>query len=172
MPGVVLTWLRGTSATRNPSASMTFEKHARNTRRIQRPEKFEDHVLPGHAGFLSWCAACVQGQGRAERHQAQGRKELEDGSKIRVLSWDYCFLGTRNRINEAEVEQRGDSPVLVKSIFPAKGVDFPSCEKLVKMIIQDLDSLGCHRVVFRAVCQQHAPSVFGWSRRQDNIRRK
>ena len=48
-------------------------------------------------------------------------------------------LRARNRINEAEVEQRGDSPALVlhgglsKSIFahliPAQGVDFPSCER-------------------------------------------
>ena len=73
----------------------------------------ENHVLAEHASFRSWCAACVQGRGRAERHQARGRKELDDGSKIQVLSWDYCFLGARNRINEAEVEQRGDSPVLV-----------------------------------------------------------
>ena len=43
------------------------------------------------------------------------------------------------------VEQHGDSPVLVmhdgetKSIFahliPVKGVDFPICEKVVKMIV-------------------------------------
>ena len=76
-----------------------------------------------------------KGQGRAERHQGEGRKELEDGSKVPVVSWDYCFLGARNRTSETEVEQRGDSPVLVmhdgvtKSIFahliPAKGVDFP-----------------------------------------------
>ena len=73
----------------------------------------------------------------------EGRKELEDGSKVPVVSWDYCFLGARNRTTEAEVEQRGDSPVLVmhdgvtKSIFthliPAKGVDFPCCEKVVKI---------------------------------------
>ena len=54
---------------------------------------------------------------------------------------------------------RGDSPVLVmhdgvtKSIFahliPVKGVDFPICEKVVKMIVKDLDTLGYHRVVFR-----------------------
>ena len=62
-------------------------------------------------------------RGRAERHQGEGRKELEDGSKVPVVSWDYCFLGARNRISEAEVEQRGESPVLVmhdgvtKSIF-------------------------------------------------------
>ena len=75
------------------------------------------------------------------------------------MSWDYWFLGARNRTTGAEVEQRGDSPVLVmhdgvtKSIFaqliPAKGVDFPSCEKVVKMIIEDLETLVYHRVVFR-----------------------
>ena len=80
-----------------------------------------------------------------------------DGSK--AASWYHCFLGARNRITEAEVEQRADSSVLVmhdgvtKSIFahliPAKGVDFPCCEKVVKMIVKDLDTLGYHRVVFR-----------------------
>ena len=56
------------------------------------------------------------------RETKEGRKELEDGSKVPVVSWD-CFLGARNRISEAEVEQRGDSAVLVmhdgvtKSIF-------------------------------------------------------
>ena len=120
--------------------------------------EIEDHVLTGHASFRSWCAACVQGRGRAER-QGEGRKELEDGSKVPVVSWDYCFLEARNRTTEAEVEQRGDSPVLVmhdsvtKSNFaqliPAKGVDFPSFEKVVKMIVKDMDTLGYHRVVFR-----------------------
>ena len=96
----------------------------------------------------------------------RGRKELEDGSKVPVVSWDYCFLGANNRISEAEVEQRGDSPVLVmhdgvtKSIFahliPAKGVDFPSCEKVVKTIVKDLDNLRCNRMVFR--CDK-GPSV-------------
>ena len=56
-------------------------------------------------------ALCPRG-GRAERHPGEGRKELEDGSKVPVVSWDYCFLGARNRISEAEVEQRGDGVVL------------------------------------------------------------
>ena len=59
-------------------------------------------MLTGHASFRSWCAACVQGRGRAERHQREGRKELEYGSKVPVASWDYCFFGARNRISEAE----------------------------------------------------------------------
>ena len=102
-------------------------------------------MLTGHASFRSWCAACVQRRGRAERHQGKG------GSKLPGLSFDFCFLGARNRISEAEVEQRGDSSVLVmhdgvtKSISAhlilAKGVDFPSCEKVVKMIVNDLDIL-------------------------------
>ena len=58
------------------------------------------------------------------------------------------------------MEQRGDSPVLVmhdgvtKSTFahliPTNGVDFPSCEKVVKMIVKELDTLGYHRVEFRS----------------------
>ena len=28
-----------------------------------------------------------------------------------VLSWDYFFFGAKNRINEAELQKRGDSPV-------------------------------------------------------------
>ena len=28
-------------------------------------------------------------------------------------------------------------------LIPSKGVDFPSCEKVVKMIIKDLDKQGC-----------------------------
>ena len=121
--------------------------------------EIEDHVL-------TWCAACVQGRGRAEGHRGDGRKELEDGSKIPVVSWDYCFLGARNRVSEAEVEQRGDSLVLVmhdgvtKSIFahliPEKGVDFPSCEKVVKMIVSDLDNLGYRRAVLRC---DNEPSI-------------
>ena len=47
--------------------------------------EIEDHVLTGHASFRSWCAACVQGRGRAERHQGESRKELEDGSKVRRI---------------------------------------------------------------------------------------
>ena len=133
--------------------------------------EIEDHVLKGHAAFRSRCAACFQGRGRAERHQGDGRRELEDGSKIPVVSWDYCFLGARNRISEADVEQRGDSPVLVmhdgvtKSIFahliPAKGVYFPSCEKVVKIFVEDLYNLGYNRVVFRC---DNEPSILAFLR--------
>ena len=103
-------WLRGVPATLNPSAVTKFENHDVGTaRQIQRPGKIEDHVLTGHATFRSWCAACVQGRGRAERHQGEGRKEVEDGPKVPVVSRDYCFFGARNRTSDAEVEQCGDS---------------------------------------------------------------
>ena len=142
------------------------EPRRRNSPSDPTSREIEDHVLTVHATFRSWCAACVQGRGRAERHQGEGRKDLEHGSKVPVVSWDCCFLGARNRTSEAEVEQRGDSPVLVvhdgvtKSIFarliPGKGVDFPCCEKVVKIIVQYLDTLGCHRVVFRC---DNEPSI-------------
>ena len=142
------------------------EPRRRNSPSDPTSREIEDHVLTGHACFRSWCAACVQGRGRAERHHGEGCKELEDGSKVPVVSWDYYFLGARNRTTEAEVEQLGDSPVLVmhdgvtKSIFahliPAKGVDFSSCEKVEEMIVKDLDTLGYHRVVFRC---DNEPSI-------------
>ena len=45
--------------------------------------------------------------------KGEGRKELDDGSKFPVVSWDYCFLGARNSTSDEEVEQRGDRSVLV-----------------------------------------------------------
>ena len=44
----------------------------------------------------------------------------------------------------------------VALLILAKGVDFPSCEKVVKMIVEDLDTLGYHRVVFRC---DNEPSI-------------
>ena len=49
---------------------------------------------------------------------------------------------------------------VTKSIFahliPAKGVDFPSFEKVVQTIVKDLDTVGNHRVVFRC---DNEPSI-------------
>ena len=39
----------------------------------------------------------------------RARRSFEDGSKVPVVSRDYCFLGARNRATEVEVEQRGQS---------------------------------------------------------------
>ena len=53
------------------------EPRRRNSWSDPTSREIEDHVLTGHASVLSWCAACVQGRGRAERQQGEGRKELE-----------------------------------------------------------------------------------------------
>ena len=79
-----------------------LEPRRRNSPSDPTSREIEDHVLTGHASFRSWCAACVQGRGRAERDQGEGRKELEDVSNFPVVSWDCCFLGARNRISEAK----------------------------------------------------------------------
>ena len=50
-----------------------------------------------------------------ELRYGEGHKELGYGSKIPVLTWDCCFFGAKNRVNDVEVEQRGDIPVLVTS---------------------------------------------------------
>ena len=93
--------------------------------------------------------------------------KVRAAKSLRMVRRSQSYRGiARNRISETKVEQRGDSPVLVmhdgvtKSIFahliPAKGVDFPSCEKVLKMIVKDLDTLGYHRVVFRC---DNEPSI-------------
>ena len=157
---------RGVSDAESARSDKLREPRRRNSPSAPTFREIGDHVLTGHASFRSWCAACVQGSGRAERHQGEGRKELEDGSKVPVVSWDCCFFGTGNCTSEAEVEQRGDCHVLVmhdgvtKSIFapliPPKGVHFPSCEKVVKTIVEVLVTVGYHRVVFRS---DNEPSI-------------
>ena len=158
---------RGFSDAESVGGDELREPRRRNSPSGPMSREIGDHVLTGHASFRSWCAACVQGRGRAEGHQGEGRKKLQDGSKVPAVSWDYCFLGARNRTTEAEVEKRGDSRVLVmhdgvtKSIFarlsPAKRSRFPKCcEKVVKMIVKDLDTLRYHRVVFRC---DNEPSI-------------
>ena len=96
---------RGASDAESIGVDEVREPRRRNSPSDPTSREIEDHVLTEHA--------CVQGRGRAERHKGEGRKELEHGSKIPVVSWDCCSFGARNRISEAEVEQRGDSPVLV-----------------------------------------------------------
>ena len=117
------------------------------------PREIQDHVLTGHACFRSWCAACVTGRGRAERDiVVMATKKMRT-----VPKFQYChginFFVAKGQNDDVDIEQRGDSPVLV---IPAKGVDFPVCEKVVKTITKDLDSLGYRRVVFRC---DNKPSI-------------
>ena len=117
------------------------------------PREIQDHVLTGHACFRSWCAACVTGRGRAERDiVVMATKKMRT-----VPKFQYChginFFVAKGQNDDVDIEQRRDSPVLV---IPAKGVDFPGCEKVVKTITKDLDSLGYRRVVFRC---DNKPSI-------------
>ena len=74
---------RGVSDAESIGGDEVREARRRNSPSDPTSREIEDHVLTEHASFRSWCAACVQGRGRAERHQGDGRKELEDGSKFR-----------------------------------------------------------------------------------------
>ena len=77
----------------------------RNSSRIRRVE-IEDHVLTGHASFRSWCASCMQGRGRAGRHQWKGPKE-HDGSLVVGLPflWKSGIESTRLRSNNVKTVQ-------------------------------------------------------------------
>ena len=77
---------RGVSDAESVGGDELREPRRRNSPSDPTSREIEDHVLTGHASFRSWCAACVQGRGRAERHQGEGRKELEDGSTVSVVS--------------------------------------------------------------------------------------
>ena len=114
---------RGASDAESVVGDELREPRRRNSPSDPTSREIEVHALTGHASFRSWCAACVQGRGRAERHQGEGLKELDGGSKVPVVFGDCCFCGVRNRISETEVDKRGESPVQVmhdgvtKSIF-------------------------------------------------------
>ena len=77
---------RGATDAKSIGGDEVREPRRRNRPTYPASREIEDHVLTGHATFRSWCAACVQGRGRAERHHGDGRKELGDGSKIPVVS--------------------------------------------------------------------------------------
>ena len=58
------------------------------------------------------------------RHQAQGRKELDDGSKIPVLSWDFCFRFGQGSTSPVLEKHDGVTWSIVAHLIRAKGVDF------------------------------------------------
>ena len=109
-------------------AESAWGEKVREPRRRNNPldrtfREIEDHVLTGSCKFSIVVRSLCPRARSSRETPGSCRKELEDGSNLQVVSWDYCFLGARNRISESEVEQRGDSPVLVmhdgvtKSIF-------------------------------------------------------
>ena len=131
---------------------------ARDPRRAPSPDdpteaEVEAHKLSGHVCFRSWCRHCVRGRGSEAAHAST--KPLP--SALPVLSWDYCYLSSRE---EARAAADGESPVLVMwdskgkglgaHIIPAKGVDFEGIDKVLRMVTADLDRLGYKRVAFRS----------------------
>ena len=68
---------RGVSDAESVGGNELRELRRRNSPSDPTSWEIEDRVLTGHASFRSWCAACVQGRGRAERHQGEGRKYAE-----------------------------------------------------------------------------------------------
>ena len=67
---------RGVSDAESVGGDEVRETRRRNSPSDPTSREIEDHVLTGHASFRSWCAACVQGPGRAERHQGEAAKSL------------------------------------------------------------------------------------------------
>ena len=57
---------RGFSEAESIEVDKVQKPRRRNSPSDPTSRQFEEHVLPGHASFRSWCAACVQGRGRAE----------------------------------------------------------------------------------------------------------
>ena len=116
-------------------------------------QEVEDHKLTGHACFRSWCRHCVRGR----RSEAAHSSIKPPPSALPILSWDYCYLSTREDAKaawEAAAAVEGpefsaESPVLVMwdnkgkgvhaHIVPAKGVDYEGFDKVVKLLCGDLD---------------------------------
>ena len=118
----------------------------------------DHHETTGHAIFRNWCDSCIQGRGRDAPHSCDDHTEDETP----VLSWDYGFLRDASEDLEPmnEQDQNSHSPVLVlrdrksQSCFwylvPRKGTDFPTFDVLLAQIVEDLDTMGYRRVVFRS----------------------
>ena len=80
---------RGANTAESIGGDEVREPRRRNSPSDPTSREIEDHVLTGHATFRTWCAACVQGRGRAERHQGDGREELEEpGIESVKLKWN------------------------------------------------------------------------------------
>ena len=95
--------------------------------------------------------------------------QLRTALKSKSCSGLLFSFGGRN--NDMEVEQRGNSLVVLmhgwigQTIFShllqTRGVDFQDCEKVVEMMIKDLNSLQLQMVLFRCA---NEPSILALRR--------
>ena len=125
-------------------------------------DEVEAHKLSGHACFRSWCRHCVRGRGAEAAHSSS----KPPPTALPVLSFDYCYLSTREEARASEAalaptqlvgdsptstgpEFRAESPVLVMwdsrgkglhaHIVPAKGTDYEGFEKVLRLWSADLE---------------------------------
>ena len=115
-------------------ASAVVKPRHRSSASDPTPREIEDHVLTGHARFQSRCAACVRGA----RSSRENIVVMRTGKMRTVLKSRVC-RGCRN--NDVEVEQRGDSLVLVMHV----GVTKSSSARVVSS--KGVVVLGCEQVV-------------------------
>ena len=110
-------------------------------------------MLTGHASFRSWCAACCP-RGVVEPSDTKG-KVAKSLTMVRssqsypgiIVSLEPETVLVMRRWNSVETDRfwvmhDGVTKSILAHLIPAKGVDFSSCEKVVNMIVKDLDTLG------------------------------
>ena len=102
-------------------------------------------------------ASKVEGEPRGTRQtDARNLRTAQRSQSCRgiMVSLGPEILSMMLRLNHVETVRswwthEGVTESIFAQLIPAKEVDFPSCEKVVNMIVEDLDDLGYHRVVFR-----------------------
>ena len=88
---------RGFSEAESIEIDEVQEPRRRNSRSDPTSRPFEEHVLTGRASFRSWCAACVQGRGRAEGQPVPARQRREDSTaEIKWKTVHPTFGGVRS----------------------------------------------------------------------------
>ena len=103
---------RGVSDTESVGCDELREPRRRNSPSDPTSREIEYHVLTGHATFRLWCAACVQGRGRAAwgRPHRAGRW-FEGPSRIVGLllhQVNFCSLDSRKRSRFPKLREGGE----------------------------------------------------------------
>ena len=121
---------------------MNFENPEDGTaRQIQRPVKLRSmgmQVFDHGVQLVS--------KGVVEPRVTKGKDAKSLGMVRRSQSYRGITASLKPETEPVKRRWNSVETVVTKSVFahliPAKGVDFPSCEKVVKMTVKDLDTLG------------------------------
>ena len=65
------------------------------------------HRMSGHAVYRSWCRECVQGRGHNAPHY---NNRTPGADELPVISFDYGFLGAKNKAEDEQCERDGQIP--------------------------------------------------------------